>query len=153
MNPIVKEAYTWLGTPHVNQAKVKGKGVDCGMLLIACLEGAGCVPKNAIKVEPYSNEWHLHHSAEWFLHIVERYCDKVANLHEGDFLLYRYGRCVSHGAIYVGGGYVIHALVDQGVVMSDIDDVMFVDKYGKSRLYGIYRFREEVQPDGNISKP
>ena len=32
MNPIVEEAYTWLGTPHVNQAKVKGKGIDCGML-------------------------------------------------------------------------------------------------------------------------
>lgn len=152
MNPIVKEAYTWLGTPHVNQAKVKGKGVDCGMLLIACLEDAGYVPKGTIKVETYSNEWHLHHSSEWFLHIVERYCDKVDDLQEGDFLLYRYGRCVSHGAIYVGGGYVIHALVEQGVVMSDIDDVMFVDKHGKSRLYGIYRFRKEAQ-DGNISKP
>ena len=37
MDDVVKEAYTWLGTPHVNDSKVKGKGVDCGMLLIACL--------------------------------------------------------------------------------------------------------------------
>lgn len=50
MNPIVKEAYTWLGTPHVNQAKVKGKGIDCGMLLIACLEGAGYIKRGAIKI-------------------------------------------------------------------------------------------------------
>ena len=28
MNSIAKEAYTWLGTPHVNGAKVKGKGVQ-----------------------------------------------------------------------------------------------------------------------------
>ena len=64
MNPIVAEAYTWLGTPHVNQAKVKGKGVDCGMLLIASLENTGYIEKGAIQVAPYSNEWHLHHSEE-----------------------------------------------------------------------------------------
>ena len=40
---IAKSAYDWLGTPHVNMAKVKGVGVDCGMLLIACLEDAGLV--------------------------------------------------------------------------------------------------------------
>ena len=34
---MVKEAYTWLGTPHRNFAKIKGVGVDCGMLLIGCL--------------------------------------------------------------------------------------------------------------------
>ena len=72
MNPIVEEAYTWLGTPHVNQAKVKGKGIDCGMLLIACLEGAGYIKRGAIKIPPYSNEWHLHHGEEWFLKVVER---------------------------------------------------------------------------------
>lgn len=27
---MVKEAYTWLGTPHRNFAKIKGVGVDCG---------------------------------------------------------------------------------------------------------------------------
>ena len=145
MNSITKEAYTWLGTPHVNQAKVKGMGVDCGMLLIACLEGAGCVKPGEIVVEPYSNEWHLHHSAEWFLHIVEHWCSKVPldDLQEGDFLLYKFGRCVSHGAVYVGNGHVIHALVDYGVVMSDLNDVMFLDAQGHSRLHGVYRFRRK----------
>lgn len=145
MNPIVKEAYTWLGTPHVNQAKVKGKGVDCGMLLIACLENSGYVEKGAINVAPYSNEWHLHHSAEWFLNIVEKYCDRVpmSDIQPGDFLLYKFGRCVSHGGIYVGDGHIIHALVEQGVVMTDINDVMFLTATGKSRLHGVYRFRKE----------
>ena len=143
MNPLVKEAYTWLGTPHVNQAKVKGIGVDCGMLLIACLEGAGYVEKDSIKIPPYSNEWHLHHSAEWFLRIVERYCEKVPleDLEPGDFLLYKFGRCVSHGVVYVGDGRVIHAQVDQGVIMSDMNDVMFLTAKGESRLHGVYRFR------------
>lgn len=145
MNPIVKEAYTWLGTPHVNQAKVKGKGVDCGMLLIACLENVGYIEKGAIKVAPYSNEWHLHHSEEWFLTVVEKYCDEIpmADIQPGDFLLYKYGRCVSHGGIYVGDNHIIHAVVDQGVIMSDLNDVMFLDARGRSRLHGVYRFRKE----------
>ena len=83
MNSIAKEAYTWLGTPHVNGAKVKGKGVDCGMLLIGCVEGAGCCPKDSIKVKPYSNEWHLHHSEEWFKAYIEKYC--IERLTRGRF--------------------------------------------------------------------
>ena len=34
---IAAAAMPWLGTPHVNQARVKGIGVDCGMLLIGAL--------------------------------------------------------------------------------------------------------------------
>ena len=59
---IGRAAEKWLGTPHVNGAKVMGVGVDCGMLLIASLEDAGVIQQDTIVVEPYSNEWHLHHS-------------------------------------------------------------------------------------------
>ena len=143
MNPIVKEAYTWLGTPHINQAKVKGRGIDCGMLLIACLEGAGYIKEGEIKIPAYSNEWHLHHSEEWFLKIVERYCAKIPpeEIKPGDFILYKFGRCVSHGAVYIGNHQVIHARVDHGVIMTGTDDVMFLTKTGQSRFCGVYRFR------------
>lgn len=147
---IASEAYTWLGTPHVNGAKIKGKGVDCGMLLIGCLEGAGCCPKDSIKIKPYSNEWHLHHSEEWFKGYVEKYCKeiKLDDLREGDFLLYQFGRCCSHGAVYVGNNMVIHSVVEQGTILSSLDDVMFVDKKGKSRLRHVYRYRGDL--DGHI---
>lgn len=142
MEPIVKEAYDWLGTPHVNQAKVKGRGIDCGMLLIACAEGAGWVKEGEVEVPPYSNEWQMHRSDEWFLHIMEQYCHEIplTDIQPGDFLLYKYGRCVSHGAIYVGNGRVIHAVLEQGVIMSDINDVMFLTAKGESRLHGVYRY-------------
>lgn len=42
---IALAAREWLGTPHVNGARVKGKGVDCGMLLIGALEDAGVIKK------------------------------------------------------------------------------------------------------------
>lgn len=138
---IVAEAQTWLGTPHVNMAKVKGVGVDCGMLLIGVLEGARIIKTDTINIAPYSNMWHLSHSEEWFLRYVQKYCNEVTDLQIGDFLLYKYGRCISHAAIYIGQDKVIHALIDQGVVITEMSDVMFYDAKGRSRLCGAYRFR------------
>lgn len=140
---IAAAARTWLGTPHVNQARVKGIGVDCGMLLIGALEDAGLIDKGAIKIAPYSNEWHLHHSEEWFLSYVKKYCIPVTetDMAIGDFLMYQFGRCVSHGGIYIGDNQIIHAVIDQGVILSDLNDVMFLAAHGRSRLRGIYRFK------------
>ena len=47
-----------------------------------------------------------------------------------------------HGAIYIGNNLVIHAFVDLGVILSSIDDVLFYDAKGKSRLRAVYRFRK-----------
>ena len=143
---IAASAKKWLGTPHVNGAKVLGRGVDCGMLLLASLEGAGAIEEGEIEIPPYSNEWHLHHGEEWFLHYVQQRCWKVnGEPKEGDFLLWQYGRCISHGGVYCGNGIVCHALVDQGVILTGIDDVMFTDAKGRTRLRGIYRFAKEVR--------
>lgn len=140
-NAIAKAAMEWLGTPHINNAKVKGIGVDCGMLLIASAEDAGVIEKDSVKVKPYSNEWHLHRDEEWFRSYVEQFCEKVDDLQVGDFLLYQYGRCISHGAVYVGNNTVVHAIVNRGVVMSNMNETMFYDAKGNSRLRGIYRYR------------
>ena len=138
---IAEASKTWLGTRHINGARVKGVGVDCGMLLIAALEDSGTIEKDSIPIRPYSKEWHLHHSEEWFLFYVQEHCDKVDNLRPGDFLMYQYGRCVSHAAVYIGNGMVCHSVIDQGVILTDINDVMFLDAKGRSRLRGIYRYR------------
>lgn len=142
---IADDAYTWLGTPHVNQARVKGIGVDCGMLLIGCAEDVNAVDKGSVKIKPYSNEWHLHHSDEWFLKYVQEYCEEVPaeDMKRGDFLLYQFGRCISHAGIYIGGGRIIHAVINQGVIMSDLNDVMFYDAKGRPRLRKVYRFSRE----------
>ena len=113
---IAEAALSWLGTPHVNGAKSRGHGIDCGMLLLAATEDAGYIAKDAVKVAPYSNEWHLHHSDEWFLHYVQTYCREVKTMEAGDFLLYQFGRCISHGGVYVGNGMVCHAVVDLSLI-------------------------------------
>lgn len=141
---IAKAACEWLGTPYQNNAMVKGRGVDCSYLLVASLVDSGLMKPDRLQIENYSNEWHLHRSEEKYLKYIEQVACEVPldDMCIGDFLLYQYGRCVSHGAIYIGNNLVIHAFVDYGVILSSIDDVLFFDKKGKSRLRAIYRFKE-----------
>ena len=141
---IADAALEWLGTPYVNNAMAKGHGVDCAYLLIASLIGSGLIAKGQLQIENYSNEWHLHRSEEKYLKYVQKVADEVPidDIRIGDFLLYQYGRCISHGAIYVGNNLVVHAFVDLGVIYSSIDDVLFYDAKGKSRLRAVYRFRK-----------
>jgi len=152
---IVQAAMTWLGTPHINMAKVKGKGVDCGMLLVASLEDSGLEPHGFLPVHPYSNEWHLHHSSEWFLSYVKQYCQLVPTeeMAAGDFLMYQFGRCISHGAIYIGSHTIIHAVINQGVILSDLDDSMLYNGRGESRLRYVYRYCGRRGKHGTVSKP
>ena len=143
---IAKAATAWLGTPYANKSMVKGAGVDCSYLLVAAVVDSGLMKADRLQIENYSNEWHLHHSEEKYLKYVQQVADEVkegAPLEIGDFMLYQYGRCISHGAIYIGKGLVIHAFVDYGVIISKLDDVLFYDKKGRSRLRAVYRFREE----------
>lgn len=134
-------AMTWIGTPYLNYARVKGKGVDCGNLLLACLVESGAVAEGSIEIEQYSNEWHLHRSEEKFTKYLEPITDEVDTIEVGDILLFQYGRCISHGAIYVGGGMVVHAYVDRGTVLSELDDIIFYDNSGKHRLRKVFRAR------------
>ena len=145
---IANAAIEWLGTPYANNSMVKGAGVDCSYLLVAAVVDSGLMKADRLQIENYSNEWHLHHSEEKYLKYVEQVADKVDLdndiLEIGDFLLYQFGRCISHGAIYIGNGLVIHAFVDYGVIFSKLEDVIFNDSRGRSRLRAVYRFREEV---------
>lgn len=139
---VVRAACAWLGTPHVNGAKIKGIGVDCGQLLIGVAEDCGAIRRGEVVTAPYSNAWHLHRSTPFFEELVKTYCDPVDGLPEpGDYLVYQYGRCVSHGGIYMGNDMVLHAYIDQGVVLSAYHDVMFYDARGRFRLRGVYRLK------------
>mgnify|MGYP000204114729 FL=1 len=138
---IADAALEWLGTPYVNNAMAKGHGVDCAYLLVAAVVDSGIMPKNKLHVENYSNEWHLHRSEEKYLKYIQQVADEVhGEPRIGDFLLYQYGRCISHGAVYLGNGKVVHAFVDMGVIISNIDDIIFYDNRGKTRLRAVYRF-------------
>jgi cell wall-associated NlpC family hydrolase len=108
---VVAEARSWLLTPFHHQAHIKGLGVDCAWLLIMCFRAAGIVAAD-FRPGNYSREWFLHHDEERYMGIVAQYAHQLsegAAPKPADIALYKIGRCVSHGSIYIGEGLMIHA--------------------------------------------
>lgn len=117
---IVAEARTWLGTPYHHQARLKGEGVDCAMILCEVFEAVGLVPHVAPeKDENYPPDWHFHRDEERYLKWIEQYGTEVAVPSAGDVALFQFGRCISHGAIVVEWPVVIHAYFREGCVLAD----------------------------------
>jgi cell wall-associated NlpC family hydrolase len=119
---VVQIAKTWLRTPYHSNARVKGAGVDCGMLLLAVFEEAGLM--DHVEVGYYSEQWHLHRSAELYLQWVEKYCRLIdyEKPLSGDIALFQFGRTLSHGAIVVDWPLVIHSYNEPGggVMYADV---------------------------------
>jgi cell wall-associated NlpC family hydrolase len=119
---VVAEAKTWLKTPYVHMGRRKGAGVDCATLLCEVYEVAGVVPH--VELEWYPSDWYMHRDEERYIAMISRYARRAARAKPlpADILLYKYGRCVSHGAIVVDWPLVIHAWRGLGrVVMTGGD--------------------------------
>lgn len=130
---VVAEAMTWLGTPYHNCGRIKGAGVDCGMILAEIYERAGVLPH--VEIEPYPFDWHLHRSEEKYLNTISQYAHPIQGPPQpGDIALYKFGRCVSHGAIVIQWPQVLHAYVHLGVVLDDAE----ANSALSSRFYGFY---------------
>jgi cell wall-associated NlpC family hydrolase len=94
---VVAEARSWIGTPYHNCADIKGAGVDCGMLIVRVFVDTGlCVPFDP---RPYPPDWHLHRSEERYLGFVFNRCSEVTVPQPGDVMVFRIGRCYSHGGV------------------------------------------------------
>jgi NlpC/P60 family putative phage cell wall peptidase len=123
---IVAEARSWLGTPYHHMADIKGVGVDCGMILVRVYCGLGLVDE--FDPRPYTRDWHLHRSEEIYLQTVERCADEIdrEDLDLGDIVVFRVGRCYSHGGIVVDLSplRIVHPYMVQRLVVEDeIDSV------------------------------
>lgn len=115
---VIKEALSWLKTPYHDEARVKGAGVDCGMLILQVFENCGLLEH--VDVPHYAPDFYLHRSEEQYLGWVERYCKKVQrDPLPGDIILCKYGRCISHGGIVVEWPQIIHAYKRARAVILD----------------------------------
>ncbi len=124
---VVAEAMTWLGTPYHHHGRLKGVGVDCAGLPLAVYAEAGLIPET--DVGHYSPQWHLHRSREVYLEWVERLGPRQISHDEiqaGDFLIWRFGRTFSHGAIALDERRVIHAVARAAHVIIE-DRTLAVD--------------------------
>ena len=117
---IVEEARSWVGTPYHNMADIKGVGVDCGMLLVRVFVDLGLV--EPFDPRPYTSDWMLHRSEEVFLTSLLDRATPVETPEEGDVILFKYGRCYSHGAIVARAEplTIIHAVLEYGRVVQEV---------------------------------
>jgi NlpC/P60 family putative phage cell wall peptidase len=116
---IVAAARAWVGTPYHVCADVKGVGCDCAMLLVRVYCDLGLVAP--FDPRPYSSDWHLHRSDEVYLRLLLERAHEVAAPSPGDVVLFRYGRCFSHGGIVTAAAplTIVHAFAGAGIVLEE----------------------------------
>jgi NlpC/P60 family putative phage cell wall peptidase len=118
---VVAEARSWIGTPYHLGADVKGAGVDCAMILVRVFCDLGLV--SPFDPRPYSSDWHLHRSEEVYLRLLLARAREVAlgEIGPGDVVLFRYGRCFSHGGIVTRAEpfTMVHAFASTRVVLEE----------------------------------
>lgn len=118
---VLREALSWLGTPWVHNARVKGAGVDCGQFIAAVYQRAGVV--DYVPTPEYPQDWALHRAEPIFQRLVEAYAKPVGSddPQPADIALFLYGRCLSHAAIVVAWPKVIHSFLNaRRVVVDDL---------------------------------
>jgi cell wall-associated NlpC family hydrolase len=129
---VVSVAHTWLRTPYVHAARVKGQGVDCLTLLAGVFEEAGLL--SHVDIPAYPKDWHLHHSAELYLDGLLRYAHEIDGPPQpGDIALWKIGRTFSHGAIVVRWSQVIHAFIGRCVMLEDAEAAQHLKYIGEGK--------------------
>ena len=126
---VVREALTWERTPYQNCGDRKGVGIDCGMILIRAWADIGLI--EPFDPRPYPRDFHLHRAEEVYLGIVNRFAAEIPEeqLKLGDIIMFKFGRCFSHGSIYLGNEEIIHAFVKDGMcTRARIDQTEFKDR-------------------------
>lgn len=123
---VVTEAKSWLGTPYLSNALVKGPrgGTDCAMLLLGVYRAAGLIGRDFVPPE-YSPQWHLHRNEEMYMLVVKQFAREVSGPPErmpkpGDVVMFTMGRLLAHAAIVIDWPYVIHAVGGSKVRLDDI---------------------------------
>ena len=117
---VIAETITWLRTPYVSGAQVKGAGVDCATVLGLYLVEIGAAPPDLFtSVAGYRYDWFLHDPNERYLRGLMRFgflaaqtlCRSDAAAQPGDLALFRVvnSTVFNHGAIVTEWPHGIHA--------------------------------------------
>ena len=133
---VVAAARAWIGTPYHVCADIKGVGCDCAMLLVRVFCDLRLVAP--FDPRPYSSDWHLHRSEEVYLRLLLERAHEVEAPEPGDVVLFRYGRCFSHGGIVTMSNplTIVHAFASAGVVLEEAiaHNVAIAHRLGEARF-------------------
>jgi cell wall-associated NlpC family hydrolase len=132
---VIEEARSWLGTPWHHQARMRGAGVDCVMLVCEVYE-AGVIPH--VEPEYYPIDIMMHRTDEPVLRWFDRFADEVTEAIPGDVVAWKFGYSFSHAGIVTDAQHVIHSFRQYGqVIETRMDEGILA---GRARRF--YRFRE-----------
>lgn len=117
---IIAEARSWIGTPYHNCADIKGVGCDCGMLLVRVFVDLKLI--EPFDPRPYTADWHLHRGEERYLDALLSRAVKVDAPQAGDVMLFRVGRCYSHGGVVTKASphTLVHASWPAQIVLEEV---------------------------------
>lgn len=126
---VVAEAASWIGTPYQHRGRLKGIAADCAGLPLCVYETAGVIPPTDVGF--YSEQWMLNRSEEVYLKWVRGFGRQIGHKLAGgmtiegdapgvgDFVVWKWWRTFSHGAIVEAWPKIIHAYVDARMVTRD----------------------------------
>lgn len=132
-NKVVETAKTYLKTPYHHMGRIKGSGVDCLTLLANVFEDSKLIDK--IDIPFYPKDWHLHRDAERYFEGLLQYTKEIKeNPQPGDIVLWKFGRCYSHGAIVIKWPVVIHAHIGVGCCYEDVSNAVWLTHIGENTI-------------------
>jgi NlpC/P60 family putative phage cell wall peptidase len=116
---VIGAARSWIGTPYHHAAGVKGAGCDCAMLLVRVYCDLELV--EPFDPRPYTRDWMFHRGEERYLEFLLARAREVPAPSPGDVILFRYGRCFSHGGIVTVAAplTIVHAFAPARAVVED----------------------------------
>ncbi|MBT9144589.1 MAG: hypothetical protein DDT42_00431 [candidate division WS2 bacterium] len=125
----IEECRSWLGTGWMHAVCVKGFRVDCVHYIIGVAKNMGWIPVD-YEPEPYPHDWALHQTESRLVNELHKYCQlvKIENIKIGDLILYKFGKCNSHIAWYLGEGKAIHSAEDTGVEEFNMQTEMLAER-------------------------
>ena len=133
---VIQEAKTWLKTPYVPEARVKGAGTDCGQFLLGVFENAGLIPH--IEIPHYPVDIAANCAVPMYLNKIKEFCTLTNDeALPGDIIVYKFpgSKVPHHAAILYSDEYIIHSHVKTGVTLSN-------RKGFRKFEIGVYRFNK-----------
>lgn len=137
---VIAEARRWIGTPYYHEGSVRGVGVDCGMLLVRVFVDTGLV--EPFDPRPYPRDWMMHRSEEKYLGFISERAREVESPQPGDIVVWRQGRCYSHGGIVTAACplTIVHAFMPASRVLEEslATNPVLANPKRKPKFYSIW---------------
>lgn len=120
-NRFYEETRSWIGTPFRHCAAVKGRGVDCSLLVGSIFKELGII--TYLNYSYYHADWFMSGSNDLILAYMKKHIQNYLNtdlqvvqvaqpLYRGDIVTLQiaHNQLNNHAVIYVGGGSIVHAM-------------------------------------------